>query len=137
MHRDMWRDVARTRLREAAVLLDAGEWSGAYYLAGYAVECGLKACIVRQFQASTMPDKRVVQDAYTHDLSKLVGLAGLTLQLQQDMKADATLAINWATTKDWNESARYEVMGQSDAQDLVSAVTNRRHGVMRWVRQHW
>ncbi len=31
-------------MRDAEVLLDAGQWSGAYYLAGYAVECGLKAC---------------------------------------------------------------------------------------------
>jgi hypothetical protein len=33
--------LAETRLREAKVLLDAGEWSGSYYLCGYSVECAL------------------------------------------------------------------------------------------------
>ena len=32
------RQLAQDRLQDAAVLLAAGRWSGAYYLAGYAVE---------------------------------------------------------------------------------------------------
>lgn len=137
MHRNEWRAIARARLREAEVLLAAREWSGAYYLTGYAIECGLKACLVRQFQGSTMPDKKVVIDAYTHDLVKLVGFAGLKIQLEDDMKADASLAVNWATAKDWNETARYRTTGQSEAEDIYAAVTDRRHGVMKWVRKHW
>src|SRR5690242_18924526 len=34
-----FRDLAAMRVREAKLLLDGGEWSGAYYLVGYAVEC--------------------------------------------------------------------------------------------------
>jgi HEPN domain-containing protein len=30
------------------VLLEAGLYAGAYYLAGYAVECALKACIAKK-----------------------------------------------------------------------------------------
>jgi len=44
--------VARAREREAKALLAASEWSGAYYLSGYAVECGLKAVLASQFKAS-------------------------------------------------------------------------------------
>ena len=40
-----FRELATLRLAEAKALLDAGLPDGAYYLAGYAVECGLKACI--------------------------------------------------------------------------------------------
>ena len=29
------------------VLLDAGRYPAAYYLVGYAVECGLKACVAK------------------------------------------------------------------------------------------
>ncbi len=47
MNRIDLQQLARARLREAEALLNAGEWSGAYYLAGYAVECGLKACIAK------------------------------------------------------------------------------------------
>jgi hypothetical protein len=38
--------LARVRLGDAKVLLKAKRWPAAYYLAGYAVECGLKACVL-------------------------------------------------------------------------------------------
>jgi hypothetical protein len=38
--------MAGERVRDAAALLKARRWSAAYYLAGYAAECGLKACVV-------------------------------------------------------------------------------------------
>jgi HEPN domain-containing protein len=41
-----WRRTAESRVRDAATLLKARRWSAAYYLAGYAVESGLKACVV-------------------------------------------------------------------------------------------
>jgi hypothetical protein len=37
-----FQDLARIRLREAKALFDAGEFHGAYYLAGYSIECALK-----------------------------------------------------------------------------------------------
>ena len=33
-------------------LLAGGRWTGAYYLGGYAVECGLKACILARVGAT-------------------------------------------------------------------------------------
>ena len=39
--------LARSRLTEAKALLSASHGDGAYYLVGYAVECGLKACIAQ------------------------------------------------------------------------------------------
>ena len=44
--------LAKTRIREAKALLDNGLFDGAYYLAGYAVECALKACIVKKIRKS-------------------------------------------------------------------------------------
>jgi HEPN domain-containing protein len=44
MNRDDFQQLADVRIAEAAVLLAQGNYDGAYYLAGYAVECGLKAC---------------------------------------------------------------------------------------------
>jgi hypothetical protein len=35
--------LARARVKEAEILINAGEFDGAYYLAGYALECALKA----------------------------------------------------------------------------------------------
>ena len=46
MTRPEWQRMAGERVRDASALLKVRRWSAAYYLAGYAVECGLKACIV-------------------------------------------------------------------------------------------
>ena len=47
MNRTDLQQPALTRLAEAKALLAAGFPAGAYYLAGYAVECALKACIAK------------------------------------------------------------------------------------------
>ena len=44
--------IAEKRMREARILLAANEPDGAYYLGGYAVECGLKACIITRLNTS-------------------------------------------------------------------------------------
>lgn len=61
MNRIEWQRIAEERARDAEALLAAGQWSGAYYLAGYAVECGLKACIARQIGQHEFPDKELTQ----------------------------------------------------------------------------
>jgi len=45
---------------------------GAYYLAGYAVECALKACIAKKTQRHEFPDKRRVDASHTHNLIQLL-----------------------------------------------------------------
>jgi|SRR6202521_2529633 len=131
------RTLTRVRLRESRVLLQAGETSGAYYLCGYAVECGLKACITRQFARYQMPGKKLVEDSHTHNLEKLVRLSGLEGLLRQEANVDSIFENYWNVTKDWNETSRYEVWPEQDAQDLYRAVSNRDHGVLRWIRRHW
>jgi hypothetical protein len=46
MNRAELQQLAEDRRLDAEALLAAQRWAGAYYLAGYAVECGLKACIM-------------------------------------------------------------------------------------------
>jgi len=43
------------RLKDAEVLLQKGRNEAAYYLAGYAVECALKACIAKQTKRHEFP----------------------------------------------------------------------------------
>ncbi|MGB7136749.1 MAG: HEPN domain-containing protein [Acidobacteriaceae bacterium] len=63
MNRKDLQSLANTRLREARVLFRAKEFSGAYYLAGYAVECALKACIAKQYRQHDFPDRKTVSVA--------------------------------------------------------------------------
>ena len=129
--------LANLRLKEARVLLDAHCWDGAYYLAGYAVECALKACIARQTERRDFPDRARVNDSYTHDLSKLAALAGLDGPLRQAVAANPELSDNWRTVKEWWELSRYERTSQVQAETLVNAVGSREHGFLRWLRRHW
>jgi hypothetical protein len=48
MNRAEFQKLSDLRLHESKALLTAGLPQGAYYLAGYAVECALKACIAKR-----------------------------------------------------------------------------------------
>jgi len=138
MHRNELKRLSRLRLREARLLLRAGAHQGAYYLAGYAVECPLKACIAKQFQQHDIPSRKLVNDAYTHDLDKLLDLAGLRPALQQDVGAYPPFQTNWYVVKDWKETTRYNPgVTQEEARELYAACTARRHGVLAWLRERW
>jgi HEPN domain-containing protein len=63
MDRGDFQRLAELRLKEAKALCAAGMYDGAYYLAGYAVECAIKACIAKRTKAEEFPPKpKVVQD---------------------------------------------------------------------------
>jgi HEPN domain-containing protein len=65
-HRFELRQLAEDRIADAAILLAGGRWSGAYYLAGYAVECGLKACVAKLTNQDDFPrDRRFVEECYS------------------------------------------------------------------------
>ena len=82
MNRKDFQNLALIRLKEAKVLLKNGRYEGAYYLCGYAVECGLKACIARKTKRHEFPDKNTVNASYTHILSDLVKIAQLSKSLK-------------------------------------------------------
>ena len=86
--RTTFQRLAELRLSEARLLAHGGHPSGAYYLAGYAIECALKAYIAAQLRENEIPDRAFVNDIYTHDLRKLIRLAGLEAELDRARQAD-------------------------------------------------
>jgi hypothetical protein len=106
-------------------------------LAGYAVECGLKSKLARQFKASTTPLKSLVNDIHVHDLQKLVRLADMDASLRSLIDADPEFEVAWSVVKDWSETSRYRTWNEREARDMVDSVSGRSHGVMKWVRRHW
>ena len=136
IYRRDFRDLAELRVEEADILLKSRRRLGAYYLAGYAVECALKACIAKQRRRFEFPPKRRSGDKmYSHNLETLVDVAGLGLQLKKQIAANPDFAANWNTVKDWTEESRYETSGLN-AKDLYNAVTGP-NGVLPWIRLHW
>jgi hypothetical protein len=122
------------RVREARLLLRGSEWSGAYYLVGYAVECALKARLARDFRAFRMPDKDDVNRSYTHDLEFLAKQAGLNVLIAT---AGGNLSRNWNVVVSWRETSRYETRTETQAREIFRAVTDRNDGVLPWLKQYW
>src|ERR1035441_1181551 len=128
MNRIDFQRLAELRLKEAKALLAAGFPEGAYYLAGYAIESGLKACIAKRTQQYDFPDKKLVNDSHTHDLGKLLELAGLSDLLKNDVAINVELKLDWETVGDWSEQSRYELFigaqggGFVEAELLIDAV---------------
>jgi len=119
-------------------LLRTGSYEGAYYLAGYAVECGIKACIAKQIRRYEFPDKKLVVDSYSHDLEKLINVSGLKSKHEAELKANKDFALNWTVVKDWSEQDRYRLqISRAQATDLYSAIVARKNGVLSWLKQHW
>ena len=137
MDRRHWQDLARTRLREARLLLRAGATDSPYYLAGCAVECALKACIARSFRRHTWPDRRFVQNIHTHDLQRLLTLTGLWPQLEADFSEDASFRDRWYIVRLWDNDSRYQAWERAQALSMYGAVADARHGVLRWIRRYW
>lgn len=138
MNRADLQRISVQRRREAAALLRAELFPGAYYLTGYAVECALKACIALQVGKYDFPNKKLAQDSWTHDLETLVRLARVGPELVGDAKANSALWLNWTIVKDWSEVTRYDLtVTRAQAHDLYFACTSRRNGILSWIRQRW
>jgi HEPN domain-containing protein len=139
VNRAQLRQLAEDRILDAERLLTGGRWAGAYYLAGYAVECGLKACIMVHVDTSgaIFQDKKFSEKCWTHDLEDLLALANLTPTLDADATANAALSVNWTTAKVWSETSRYLQKTQLQAQAMYDAVANNPDGVLAWIRLRW
>src|ERR1700722_6908157 len=100
--RDLQR-LTRIRLREAKTLTRLGLHDGAYYLAGYAVECALKACIAKATRRHEFPDRKKAESSYKHDLSELVRVANLDDARKGESERDPRFRGNWEVVESWSE----------------------------------
>jgi HEPN domain-containing protein len=137
LKRKDFQDLAAVRLKEAKVLLRAGCHEGAYYLAGYAVECAFKAFIAKGTLRHDFPDRDRVVASYTHKLKELAKLAGVDEELRSAEKTYLELSRNWITVRNWSETSRYERPSASDAEEIIKAVEERTHGLLPWLKRRW
>lgn len=138
LNRATLQGFAENRIGEARVLLREKLWTGAYYLTGLGVECGLKACLAREVQQHDFPDKSFINKAYTHDLETLAELdAKLWTDLNQEMTINSALRGNWQTVRQWRDEKRYENVVEVEAISLFEATTEPSSGVLEWIRRRW
>lgn len=137
MNKKTFEQLSRTRAREAKALLTAGQYCGAYYLMGYAVECALKACFCKQIKKFDFPDKNLIRDAWTHKLDQLLKLTGLAPEFELERTSNENLKLNWIVVSDWSEDSRYEIgITESEAQNLYQACIGR-NGILTWLMKRW
>jgi hypothetical protein len=130
-----WEKLADMRAREAGILLAAGEFDGAYNLAGYAIESALKACIIKWMNNTNQwPERSFSTDCWQHNLQTLLRVA----DLENALKSAGQVEINWGVVKDWTEQSRYE-HGKTVlvVQQFYQAIIDPKDGVLQWLKTHW
>jgi HEPN domain-containing protein len=137
MNRLDLQELAELRLRESSALLAAGFPDGAYYLAGYAVECALKACIARRTREHDFPDKKLVNDSHTHNLKNLLQLAELKTELDAAIASDPAMESILDKVQEWSETSRYQRKADQEAAALLNAIEEQKGGLLPWIRRHW
>jgi|HubBroStandDraft_6_1064221.scaffolds.fasta_scaffold885739_2 HEPN domain-containing protein len=137
--RTLLQQLAMLRLEEAKLLAREGQFSGAYYLAGYAIECALKVLIASQFRENEIPDRILVDKVYTHKLADLLKLAGLENTLEMDRQRDPNLERRWSAIKNWSEQARYAIWTEEQARAIIDAIDGdgRSGGLFQWLSARW
>ena len=133
--RATFQSLATRRVAEARALAHGGHSSGAYYLAGYAIECALKAVIAGKFRENVIPDKSFVASIYTHNLVALLRLAGLQSELDDAIEADQALGQKWTIIQRWSEDARYQIWTADHALGMIDAVAGSEgtEGLLQWL----
>ena len=142
MNRAVLQQLAQDRIGDAEALLAARRWAGAYHMAGYAVECALKSCVLHHIEKTgkIFLDKQYLMElpkSWTHDLNQLLTLADLRQEFVMACKANTTLGNSWGEAKNWTEVSRYQQKTQAEANGLYEAITNEPNGVLPWIRTHW
>jgi hypothetical protein len=138
MNRADLQHLSELRLKESAVLLDAGCFEGSYYLAGYAIECAIKACFARKTEQYDFPNIKAVDKIYKHDPTTLISAAGLEEDWDKELKSNKAFNANWAIVKQWSEQKRYTAKtAETDARDLLNAINDPASGVLTWLKKLW
>jgi len=133
----MFQRLAHERIEDAEALYAAGRYSAAYYLAGYSIECALKAAICRKLQRHTLPARSLLNNVFNHELEKLLIQSDLSTDFTLDGAARPLLAANWATLRDWNESKRYQRNSRLQARDIIRAVHVGPDSMLPWLVARW
>ena len=139
MNRAELQKLSNERIEDARALLAAQQWSGAYYLAGYALECALKSCVLAYIERTGIifEDKKYAEKCWTHDIEELLRQAGLKPARDAAAGTNLDLNDNWVLAKDWSETSRYRLSSQFQAEALFLALTDPINGVLQWVKTYW
>jgi len=90
--------VAKQRLTEAQILLKNELWAAAIYLAGYAIECSLKALLISLTPAGARPTiVKSLKDDFGHNLRRLrAGVVSKKVNIPENVASALLFASSWS-----------------------------------------
>ena len=103
------------RLHDALRLQNEERWRGAMYLAGYSIECKLKARLMEMYGINTLQDleaeleRRIggTPNVFSHSIEVLFGLTGVRDRLLKDPKRPTALR-SYHRCNTWKPAWRYD-----------------------------
>jgi HEPN domain-containing protein len=132
--------AAKHRMDDARALFNATRWRGAMYLAGYSLECLLKAKLMRMLGCNHLLElddelkarRLLAADAtvFTHQLRLLLGLTQRPDQLRQNQAEWGLFNLVNLWIPAWRYSA--DLSNVDDARDFLQAVEI----ISRWVENN-
>jgi len=146
MNRHDLQTLAEERIADARALFAANRFSGAFYLAGYSVECALKAIIAGMIAAGEFPDKGLANAAWDHSLPRLLALICRTAETRGlpipaiDKNSGPLLQENWQIVGSWSIDLRYLDPAEAlkkDVKAFLDAIDDPDNGVLPWLRTYW
>ena len=99
---------------------------------GYAVECAIKALIMRKRRLNRWPDRDTQPQFYTHSLNALMKETTCFQEFAKERKSNHQLRISWLVIKDWQPS-RYRLEEPSGR--VIRDMKRAAIGVMEWLNR--
>ena len=129
---DEWMMLVQRHERTARVMArDKVAAAEGFFHAGLAVECALKAYIMRRERLNGWPSRDARPELHTHDLRRLMAIADIRPG-PRDPEAPA-----WAVVLLWQRNAGYDPrpMPRRFAQAMVDAAFGEK-GAVTWIRSN-
>ena len=124
--------------KSAESLFNAEQFDVAYYLAGYSVECLLKAIICKRLGPNEYPPSNVNSTHYTHSVEQLTKTAGIEKDLEFEKGKSSELKKSYMVLKDWDPKIlRYDSssLGKEKAKNYVDEIKNEK-GFIVWLNKY-
>jgi hypothetical protein len=137
IHRDALQGLAKARFEDAELLYAKRRHGSSYYFYGLCVELGLKSKIALLFPGQIIPDMKLVRETHTHEIRKLVDIAGLATEILELRRADASADFRWTILEKWTPECRYETIDAVRAAAMRDAVAEPTNGIFQWLIQNW
>lgn len=128
---DEWVALCRRYIGDAKALRDLQRAEGAWLAAGFAVECSLKAAIMKKERLNRWPDRASAPGLWTHDLRDLFRRLGID-PLSFDPRSPVAPALKMVL--DWRREHGYSVgkVPAKLARDICEAAFGS-NGTIQWL----